>query len=85
MLTRVGRTLRDRGPMTAAELAQRVGSDEAAVRGMLDVWSRKGKVVSERLTCGGCTACDVASGEYYRWDDGGRSGRVLGAADHGVR
>lgn len=85
MLTRVGRSLRDRGPMTAAELARRVGSDEAAVRGMLDVWSRKGKVVRERLACGGCTSCDVSSGEYYRWDDGGRSGCVLGAADHGVR
>ena len=85
MLTRVAQTLRDRGQMTAAELAQRIGSDEAAVRGMLDVWSRKGKVVTERLACGGCTACGVSNGQYYRWDDGGPSGCVLGAADHGVR
>jgi predicted ArsR family transcriptional regulator len=68
MLTLVGRTLQEHGAMTAADVARRVGADETAVRGMLDVWSVKGKVVRERAACGGCTSCGV--GEHYRWADG---------------
>lgn len=69
MLSVVGHTLRTQGPLTAVELARRIGADETAVLGMLDLWCRKGKVARERLACGGCTACDVTSTECYRWDE----------------
>jgi hypothetical protein len=56
--------------MTVPDLARRVDADTDAVRGMLDVWCRKGRVARVPLACGGCTtACDVADTEIYRWLD----------------
>jgi predicted ArsR family transcriptional regulator len=83
MLTLVGRTLQEHGPMTPADVARRVGADETAVRGMLDVWRSKGRVVRERSACGGCTSCGVA--ESYRWVDESDARMVIGPVARGQR
>ncbi len=62
--------LRERGQATLGDIALHLGSDPEAVRGMLEVWVRKGKVERSTLmpACGsGCSKCDVASTEIYRW------------------
>ena len=62
--------LRDRGQATLGDIALHFDTDSQAVRGMLDVWVRKGRV--ERTTlmpaCGSsCSKCDMATTEIYRW------------------
>ena len=67
MLSLVGRCLRERGPMSVAEVARCVDADPDVVSGMLDHWCRTGRVVRVAAACGGCTACDTAQTAYYRW------------------
>jgi hypothetical protein len=52
------------------DLATRFDADPAAIRGMLDVWIRKGRVrrlESEAGDCGGCNKCDAFDFEIYEW------------------
>ena len=61
--------LRQRGQASLADLAVHFGSEPEAVRGMLEIWIRKGKVAQMRIggSCGGCTQCDPAANEVYQW------------------
>ncbi len=62
--------LKQRGEASLSDLALHFDTDPEALRGMLDVWVRKGKVVHRRNTaaCGStCNQCDVASTELYVW------------------
>lgn len=55
---------------TLAELAGHFGTDGEALRGMLALWVRKGKVekILPSSGCGsGCTQCPLPSVEMYRW------------------
>ncbi|HSO43823.1 MAG TPA: FeoC-like transcriptional regulator [Rhodospirillales bacterium] len=50
------------------ELARHLRADPDAVRGMLDLWIRKGKV--RRMggaRCSGCDSCPPADFELYEW------------------
>ena len=85
ILLRVREYLRERRQATLDEIARHCHSDPQAVRGMLDVWIRKGKVVCQvaDVRCGvGCNSCGCkpagheAGREIYIWQDG-----VRGAAD----
>jgi putative ferrous iron transport protein C len=59
-----------RAPM--AELVNHLHADPDAIRGMLDLYIRKGRVKrleSELGDCGGCAKCDAFQLEIYEWLD----------------
>jgi hypothetical protein len=56
------------------DLSRHLGSDPEALRGMLGMLERKGRVRKLPLgtTCaGGCRECDPASVEMFEWVDHG--------------
>lgn len=62
--------LKQRGQCTLSDIALHFDTDADAVRGMLDVWIRKGKVEKSSATdsCGtSCQSCDPAATEVYSW------------------
>ena len=62
--------LKQRGQCTLSDIALHFDTDADAVRGMLDVWIRKGKVKKRSATdsCGtSCQSCDPAATEVYSW------------------
>ena len=59
--------LKQRGQCSLSDIALHFDSDADAVRGMLDVWVRKGKVEKNAATpsCGtSCQSCDPAATEF---------------------
>lgn len=72
ILSDIRRYLEERGRASLSDIALHLDSDPEAVRGMLDVWMRKGKVRKELMTasCGGsCNKCASATTEIYAWVD----------------
>lgn len=73
ILSEIREYLKLRQQATLEDMALHFDADPEAVRGMLDVWVRKG-VVSRHLAnaaCGGsCTQCAPARTEIYRWGRG---------------
>ena len=64
--------LKQRGQCTLSDIALHFDTDADAVRGMLDVWIRKGKVKKSSATdsCGtSCQSCDPAATEVYSWSE----------------
>lgn len=62
--------LKQRGQCTLSDIALHFDTDADAVRGMLDVWIRKGKIEKRFVTdsCGtSCQSCDPAATEVYSW------------------
>ena len=62
--------LEQRGQATLADIAMHFEADRDAVRGMLEIWMRKGKVHRKMATasCGNsCKQCDPATTEIYVW------------------
>jgi hypothetical protein len=62
--------LKQRGQCTLSDIALHFDADADAVRGMLEVWIRKGKVNKRSATdsCGtSCQSCDPAATEIYSW------------------
>lgn len=62
--------LERRGQASLADLALHFDSDPDALRGMLQVWIRKGRVSKGTATaaCGSsCCRCDPAATELYTW------------------
>jgi putative ferrous iron transport protein C len=62
--------LEARGQATLADMALHFRSNPEAVRDMLAVWERKGRVrrVPAPAGCGGsCTQCDPAATEVWCW------------------
>ena len=54
------------------DLAYRFDSDPDAIRGMLEKWMAKGKVMKlpQGTVCGGgCSSCDPATIEIYAWKE----------------
>jgi len=74
--------LRERGQASLADLALHFDSEPDAMRGMLDLWLRKGRVRSIRLgqDCSGCTQCDAAANEVYQWVGDGAATSSCNAA-----
>lgn len=79
MLIDIRNHLQARGSCSLADLALHFNTTPDAMRGMLSHWLRKGRVVQEGAGCssgcGGCTSCDPATLEFYRWQD--RSGIIV--------
>ncbi len=72
ILSQVRDYLKLRGQCTLSDIALHFDTDADAVRGMLDVWIRKGKVEKRSATasCGtSCQSCDPAATEVYSWCD----------------
>ncbi|MCP3854025.1 MAG: sugar metabolism transcriptional regulator [Actinomycetia bacterium] len=79
MLSTIRQYLEAQQTASLAEIAQHVGADPGAVRGMVDRWVRKGMITRVPMACGGCTDCDPATIELYRWQgrtDVGESDRL---------
>ena len=72
--------LRQRGQASLADLALHFDSEPEALRGMLEVWIRKGRVRKIQLggSCGGCSECDPTAGETYQWIGEGAALLVIG-------
>ncbi len=72
ILSQVRDYLKQRGQCTLSDIALHFDMDADAVRGMLDIWRRKGKVEKHSATesCGiSCQSCDPATTEVYSWCD----------------
>ena len=60
--------LRERGQASLSDIALHFDSEPDAIRGMLAIWIRKGKVAPlAGPACGGCNQCDAAASEVYQW------------------
>ncbi len=72
ILSEVKSYLVQRRQATLSDIALHFDSDPDAVRGMLELWIRKGRVRRQALTasCGqSCGSCDPATTEIYLWVD----------------
>ncbi len=66
--------LKQRGQCTLSDIALHFDSDADAIRGMLEIWIRKGKVEKSAATasCGSsCQSCEPAATEVYLWCEQG--------------
>jgi len=64
--------LRRRGSASLADIALHFDSEPEALRGMLELWMRKGKVRRQMATasCGSsCNRCQTIEMEIYSWAD----------------
>ena len=74
ILSEVRNYLKQRGQCTLSDIALHFDTDANAVRGMLDIWIKKGKVTRHTATesCGtSCQSCDPAATEVYSWCETG--------------
>jgi putative ferrous iron transport protein C len=70
ILSDIRKYIEQRGQATLVDMANHFEADPEALRGMLNVWIRKGKVTRHVCTssCGSsCTRCDSAATEIYAW------------------
>ena len=70
ILSDLKRYLQTRGQASLADIALHFRADPEAVRGMLEVWMRKGKVArhAAAASCGAsCAHCNPAATEVYAW------------------
>lgn len=69
MLTQARDLVRQQGVASLQEVAFQLGVSNAVARALLQKWIEKGRI--ERLAtpsaCSGCTLCDSAPREFYRW------------------
>ncbi|MGD8671692.1 MAG: FeoC-like transcriptional regulator [Thiogranum sp.] len=70
ILSDIRRYLEQRGQASVFDIAMHCDTQPDAVRGMLQVWVRKGLAYKLPTSpgCGsGCTKCDSAATEVYAW------------------
>lgn len=70
ILSDIRNYIQKRGQVSLADIAQHFDSEPDALRGMLDIWIRKGMVCrcSATRCCGTkCSQCDTATTEIYVW------------------
>ena len=69
ILSDIRNYLRERGQASLSDVALHFDSEPDAVRGMLDIWVRKGRLLKldGGSACGGCNQCDAAANEIYHW------------------
>lgn len=75
ILSDIRRYLQQRGQSTLADLCAHFDADPDAMRGMLQVWVRKGTVLKQAVnaSCGSsCTKCDPSATEIYACSDCGQ-------------
>ena len=72
ILAEVRDYLKQRGQCSLSDIALHFDTDADAVRGMLGIWIKKGKVEKRSATasCGtSCQSCDPAATEVYIWHE----------------
>jgi DeoR/GlpR family transcriptional regulator of sugar metabolism len=91
ILSEIRDYLKQRGQCTLSDIALHFDTDADAVRGMLDIWVKKGKVEKSSATasCGtSCQSCDPATTEVYTWSESKPTNKlnvtVPGNCDHKV-
>ncbi len=70
ILSEVRDYLQQRGLASLSDISVRFDADPEAVRGMLDIWVRKGRIYKRMATdsCGSsCNQCNSAATELYFW------------------
>lgn len=68
MLTDLKTFLAERHCASLTEIARHLSADPDAVRPMLEMWVRKGKVRRNAgEACQGCVSCAAADIEMYEW------------------
>ncbi|MFW2437969.1 MAG: FeoC-like transcriptional regulator [Arenicellales bacterium] len=70
ILSGIRNYMQGHGQASLADIAVHFDSEPDAVRGMLDIWMRKGKIHRRSATdsCGSsCSQCDTAVTEIYVW------------------
>ncbi|VAW72807.1 hypothetical protein MNBD_GAMMA14-1043 [hydrothermal vent metagenome] len=85
ILSDIRHYLEARGQATLADIALHFDADPDAVRGMLEVWIRKGRLHRHRATaaCGSsCHQCDPAATEIYVWGAGTDATQVTEKAEN---
>ncbi len=72
ILSDIKRYLKSRPQANLSDIALHFDSEPDAIRGMLEIWIRKGKVKKSLLNqaCGsGCNKCAEALIEIYSWNE----------------
>lgn len=72
ILSDIRNYMQQHGQVSLADIALHFDVEPDAVRGMLDIWIRKGKVHRRSATssCGtSCSQCDTAATEIYVWQE----------------
>jgi len=70
MLTKILNLLKERGPMSLAELARHFQTDASAIEGMLETLERKGRIEELETQCSRCKGCLEMKPEeaaVFRW------------------
>ena len=70
ILSEIGRYVQEHQQVTLNQIALHCEAQPEAVRGMLDIWIKKGKITRQQATasCGStCQQCDSSSTEIYIW------------------
>lgn len=83
ILPELRRYLQQRGQASLADIAVHFDIEPDALRGMLAVWMRKGRVSRQLATasCGSsCSKCQTAATEIYAWVDKPGPGGLLPSA-----
>ncbi len=71
MLSSIRDFMQGRPTANISEIALHLDSSPEAVRGMIGIWERKGRMIKLPLPCGNCTQCDTGTTEIYQWIDNG--------------
>ena len=74
ILLDVGHYVREHRQVTLNQIALHVNAQPDVVRGMLEVWIKKGKISKQAMaaSCGSrCQKCDMADTEIYTWRNSG--------------
>jgi predicted ArsR family transcriptional regulator len=72
ILSDIKRYLKTHQQARLTDMALHFDTPPDAIRGMLEIWIRKGKVARTQINqaCGSsCNKCDEANIEIYRWQD----------------
>ena len=70
ILSDIGHYVKEHQQVTLSQIALHFNAKPDAVRGILDIWVKKGKISRQSATasCGStCQQCDTASTEIYIW------------------
>ena len=72
ILTSIRDYVRQRGKASLRDISLHVQCDQDAVRGMLEVWTRKQVIKKACVSTGcatGCNKCDESLTEIYVWNE----------------
>ncbi len=70
ILSDIKKYIQQRGQVSLEDIALHFDTEPDAIREMLKIWIRKGKIIQQKTaaSCGSsCNQCDSASTEIYTW------------------